>query len=80
MSRIPRKKLNTSFFHVMSQGINKSYIFDEENEIIADYLKNKKIEEVLKNKEELKQLVSYLKKDKKISFLTLGREKLRKLL
>jgi len=28
MARFPRNKLKTSFFHVMTQGINKSYIFD----------------------------------------------------
>ena len=55
-------------------------------EIIDDYLKEKKLEEVIKNREELKQLVSYLKKDKKISFrkmekeIGIGRETLRKLL
>lgn len=29
MPRISRKILNTAYFHVMSQGINKSYIFDK---------------------------------------------------
>ena len=33
MPRVPRNKLNTSFFHIITQGINKSYIFNEENEI-----------------------------------------------
>ena len=31
MSRRPREFLNTSFFHVMSQGINKEYIFEEKS-------------------------------------------------
>ena len=30
MPRYPRNYLDTSFFHVMSQGINKSYIFKDE--------------------------------------------------
>ena len=33
MSRKPRSTMITSFFHVMTQGINKSYIFEEEKEI-----------------------------------------------
>ena len=33
MPRISRQNINTSFFHVMVQGINKKYIFDKENEI-----------------------------------------------
>ena len=28
MSRIPRNYIKTSFFHVITQGINKSYIFE----------------------------------------------------
>lgn len=31
MPRRARKNLNTSFFHVITQGINKEYIFDKEN-------------------------------------------------
>ena len=38
MSRIPRKYLETSFFHVMLQGINKEYIFKNER-YINMYLK-----------------------------------------
>lgn len=30
MPRVARKYLNTNFFHVIMQGINKEYIFDEE--------------------------------------------------
>lgn len=30
MPRFPRNNLNTSFFHVMSQGINKEFIVFEE--------------------------------------------------
>ena len=33
MSRQSRNKIITSFFHVMTQGINKSYIFEKEQEI-----------------------------------------------
>ena len=32
MPRFPRNYLNTSFFHVMTQGINKKYIFDEKED------------------------------------------------
>ena len=31
MPRKPREFFNTSFFHVMSQGINKEYIFEEKS-------------------------------------------------
>ena len=34
MSRQPRNFIQTSFFHIITQGINKSYIFDE-----AQYIK-----------------------------------------
>ena len=33
MSRTPRNSIKTSFFHVMVQGIDKSYIFNKENDI-----------------------------------------------
>ena len=33
MSRTPRNSIRTSFFHVMVQGINKSYIFNKESDI-----------------------------------------------
>ena len=39
MPRIPRKYLDTSFFHIMSQGINKEYIFDNPIDI-KFYIKN----------------------------------------
>ena len=39
MPRVPRKLLNANFFHVMSQGINKSYIFEYETDI-KYYIKN----------------------------------------
>ncbi len=32
MPRFPRNCLNTSFFHVMTQGINKKYIFNEQDD------------------------------------------------
>lgn len=38
MSRIARNKYNASFFHVIVQGINKEYIFEEER-YIKQYLK-----------------------------------------
>ena len=37
MARIPRKYYDTSFFHVIVQGINKEYIF-EEDKYIEHYL------------------------------------------
>ena len=33
MPRYPRSYLNTPFFHIMTQGINKSYIFDNSQDI-----------------------------------------------
>ena len=33
MSRIPRNYIKTSFFHVITQGINKSYIFKRAEDI-----------------------------------------------
>ena len=33
MSRFPRSYIKTSYFHVITQGINKSYIFDESEDI-----------------------------------------------
>ena len=33
MPRFPRSYIKTSFFHVMVQGINKSYIFEEPENI-----------------------------------------------
>lgn len=33
MPRYPRNFINTSFFHVMTQGINKSYIFNTSDDI-----------------------------------------------
>lgn len=33
MPRIPRMYLNTEYFHVITQGINKSYIFDSSTDI-----------------------------------------------
>lgn len=34
MPRIPRGLMDTSFFHVMCQGINKEYIFDNKKDIM----------------------------------------------
>lgn len=33
MSRNPRNYIKTSFFHVITQGINKSYIFEKQEDI-----------------------------------------------
>ena len=33
MPRFPRNYLKTSFFHVMSQGINKNFIFEDSIDI-----------------------------------------------
>lgn len=33
MPRFPRNYMNTSYFHVMTQGINKNYIFDKAEDI-----------------------------------------------
>ncbi|MCI8411143.1 MAG: hypothetical protein HFJ40_01580 [Clostridia bacterium] len=54
MPRIPKKYINTSFFHIMVQGINKEYIFNCKKDI-EKYL------EIIKNaKEEVElQIVSY---------------------
>ena len=43
MSRIARKNLGTSFFHVMVQGINKEFIFEN------DRYKNRYLQLVQKN-------------------------------
>lgn len=42
MSRIPRKNLSSSFFHVMTQGVNKEYIFNSklDKRIYLKILKN----------------------------------------
>ena len=52
ISRQVRKNLNTSFFHVMIQGINKESIFKTENYIrrylkiqIPEYIK--KLDEII---------------------------------
>ena len=39
MPRIPRMYLNTEYFHVITQGINKNYIFDSQIDI-KYYIKN----------------------------------------
>jgi len=39
MPRIPREYLNTEYFHIITQGINKSYIFDSPIDI-KYYIKN----------------------------------------
>ena len=50
MPRHNREGLNTSFFHVMCQGINKECIFDDDMfkrkylEIIKKYIKNSNID------------------------------------
>lgn len=42
MPRFARNDIKTNFFHVMTQGINKNYIFNEKNDIIF-YIKQMKI-------------------------------------
>ena len=39
MPRFPRNYLDTNYFHVMSQGINRSYIFENPVDI-KFYIKN----------------------------------------
>ena len=39
MPRYPRNYLDTKFFHIMSQGINRSYIFENPVDI-KFYIKN----------------------------------------
>jgi len=39
MPRYPRSFIKTSYFHVITQGINKSYIFDADEDI-KYYIKN----------------------------------------
>ncbi len=50
MPRYPRNRTNTSFIHVMSQGINKSYIFesDEDKRYYMFLMKKLKKEEKVK--------------------------------
>ena len=49
MPRFPRSYIQTSFFHVMTQGINKSYIFEKPEDIkyyikiMSDLVKEQKI-------------------------------------
>ena len=49
--RIPRKYIETSFFHIMVQGINKEYIFKYEND------KRKYIKILKNNKKEFRILI-----------------------
>ena len=59
MPRFPRNYLDTSFFHVMSQGINKSFIFQECKRLVKEFLKEKELEleELRNNKIELMELI-----------------------
>ncbi|MBR3255347.1 MAG: transposase [Clostridia bacterium] len=49
MPRVPRKELNTPFLHIMIQGVNKEYIFNNKKyiekylDIIKENIKNYKI-------------------------------------
>ncbi|MBR3324514.1 MAG: transposase [Clostridia bacterium] len=54
MSRVPRMYLNTEYFHIITQGINKNYIFNESTDI---KLYIKKMYE-LKNKYNIK-IIAY---------------------
>lgn len=59
MPRFPRNYLDTSFFNVMSQGINKSFIFQECKRLVKEFLKEKELEleELRNNKIELMELI-----------------------
>ena len=56
MPRKPREFFNTSFFHVMSQGINKEYIFEEKSyknkylKLLFENTNNNKCRVTLQNK------------------------------
>jgi len=54
MPRLPRSYIKTSFLHVMTQGINKSYIFEKEEDI-KQYIK------IMKNlsKEQEIEIIAY---------------------
>ena len=80
MPRIPRMYLDTEYFHVITQGINKSYIFDcpidiiknnkeECKEILEKILleKSMSLEEIKKSEDELYRLIVILKRDYKVS-------------
>ena len=47
MPRTPRKYLDTTFFHIMTQGINRNYIFEEPVDI-KFYIKTYHLEQYLK--------------------------------
>ena len=77
MPRFPRNYIKTTAFHVITQGINKSYIFENTEDIILDDLKKDKIK--------LKELIIILKTEYNISLrkisekLRIGRETVRKI-
>ena len=65
MPRIPKEYINTSFFHIMVQGINKEYVFNN-NKDKEKYLK------IMKDtKEEINdiQIVSYCVMDNHVHIL-----------
>ena len=65
MPRIPKEYINTSFFHIMVQGINKEYVFNN-NKDKEKYLK------IMKDtKEEINdiQIVSYCVMDYHVHIL-----------
>lgn len=82
---VKENKQNDRFDFMDEDNKNKEEIC---NEIINEYLKDKNLslEEIKKDKKELKEIVRHLKEDEKISFrmmenkLKIGRETLRKLL
>lgn len=51
MARIRKENINTSFFHIMVQGINKEYIFESKEDI------NKYIQIMLETKEKINIMI-----------------------
>ena len=74
MPRFPRSYVKTSFFHVITQGINRNYIFENAEDI----------KYYIKVMYKLKELIRILKTEYNISLrkisekLRIGRETIRK--
>ena len=75
MPRFPRKHIKTSFFHVITLGINRNYIFENAEDI----------KYYIKVMYKLKELIRILKTEYNISLrkisekLRIGRETIRKI-
>ena len=75
MPRFPRSYVKTSFFHVITQGINRNYIFENAEDI----------KYYIKVMYKLKELIRILKTEYNISLrkisekLRIGRETIRKI-